>query len=146
MTAVPTLRQWVRYAAEILHPKTNGLTHPWIIDWPQLKPMCSALVEAAQAGESTAIQWEIADEINRLLIAIRARQAERVSNKPTVGSAKDVLTKPAEIREQEQALKDLKKKVVKARPMPELFDLPTKPAPKSNTKPPVERQFFEKGA
>lgn len=146
MSAATTLNQWVRYAAEILHPKTNACTHPWIIDWPQLKPLCNALVEAAKAGESTAIQWEIADEINQLLIAIRARQAERVSNKPTTGSAKDVLTKPGEIREQEEALKALKKKVQQARPMPALFDLPAKPAPKAKAKPPVERHFFEKGA
>lgn len=142
MTSAATLRQWVRYAAEVLSPKTHCGTYPWLMDWPQLKPACLALVRAAEAGESTAIQWEIADEIHQLLTAIRARQAERHGGKATVGKASDVLHKPAEIREREEQMKALRKKVLKAKPMPTLFAAPSKPEK------PIQQPdtFFEKGA
>lgn len=142
MTSTATLRQWVRYAAEVISPKTHSGTYPWLSDWPQLKPACLALVRAAEAGESSAIQWEIADEIHQMLTAIRARQGERSSGKATVGKASDVLHKPAEIREREEQLKALRKKVLKAKPMPALFDLPDKP--KAST--PQVDTFFDKGA
>ncbi len=142
MTSRATLRQWVRYAAEVLHPKTSSVIYPWLNDFPQLKPACRALVEAAQAGESTAVQWEIADEINHLLVAIRARQAERSTGKPTTGKASDVLTKPAEIREQEEQLRALRRKVQKAKPMPALFDLPSKADPNTKTSQ-VRNTFFD---
>ena len=142
MTSAATLRQWVRYAAEVIHPKTTAAIYPWLIDWPQLKPACLALVRAAEAGESTAIQWEIADEIAHLLTAIRARQAERSGGKATVGKASDVLHKPAEIREREEQLKALRKKVLKAKPMPALFELTD--SPKASQ--PHTDTFFDKGA
>lgn len=135
-----TLRQWVQYAAEVQHPKTHCGIYPFLRDWPQFKPLCQALTEAAQAGESTAIQWEIADEIDRLLVAIRARREDRPADKPTVGKASDVLTKPQEIRDHEAELRALKAKVKKAQPMPALFDPPKKPTPQVRN---TDRAFFE---
>lgn len=144
MTPPATLRQWVRYAAEVCHPKTHAGIYSWLRDWPQLKPLCGQLLVAAEAGESTTVQWEIVSEIDEILHVVRAKQAEKNFGKATVGKAADVLTKPAEIREREEQMRALRRKMKGAAEQPTLFDLPK--APPKTKKPPPERRFFERSA
>ena len=76
MTSAATLRQWVRYAAEVLSPKTHCGTYPWLMDWPQLKPACLALVRAAEAGESTA---QLVKRIQQHLPDMQAERAAAIA-------------------------------------------------------------------
>lgn len=140
-----TLRTVIRHAAEIIHPKSHVGTYPVLGDYPQMRRLALALVQADQAHESTAVLQEIALELVDLLKHIRDAQQANWRGKPTTGKAQDVLTKPEAIREREADLRALRKKVLTAAPkpppMPGLFG-DVRPAPPAATRSPASPAPF----
>lgn len=142
-----TLRTVIRHASELVHPKTTQENYPVLIKFPSLQTLAQALIVADHAGEPTSTLQALALDLLAVMKDARASQEPKPkSTRP----ATEVLTRPQQLRDQDQQLRDLNRKARASTtdaPMPALFDLPTKPGQKQrkkDTKP--ASTFFTQGA
>lgn len=141
-----TLRTVIRHAGELLHPKTTTANYPILIKFPSLQTHARALVLADQAGEPTSTLQALALD---LLAVMRDARASQDPKGKSTRPATEVLTRPQQLRDRDEQLRDLHRKARASTtnaPMPALFDLPTKPGQqrKKDTKP--ASTFFTQGA
>ncbi|KQR40782.1 hypothetical protein [Deinococcus sp. Leaf326] len=73
----PALRHWVRYAADLIHPKTTRSSYPVLDEWSELQDYARDLVKASEAGASTSTQWAIADQMNTVLQDIQIARHDK---------------------------------------------------------------------